>query len=208
ADDAVDLVDGGNHDHGDVPQLLVRLHGREHLVAVHVRHHDVEQHEIEPPGVEQVQSLTGVGGRGDVEIALACQPSAQRESIVLDIVDDEQRGFGVAHDDPCSGGTSARILPMSRSSSTGLVSKSSQPAASAFSRSPAIAFAVSAITGMRLVAASALIRRVASSPSIPGRLRSIRTRSGCSDAAMATPSAPSVATMTVKPARVSRFFSM
>jgi len=52
--------------------------------------------------------------------------------------------------------------------STGLVSKSSQPAAIAFSLSPAMAFAVSAITGMRLVAGSALIRWVASSPRMSG----------------------------------------
>jgi hypothetical protein len=45
-----------------------------------------------------------------------------------------------------------------RCSSTGLVSNSSQPAASAFSLSPAMAFAVRAITGIRLVAGSALTR--------------------------------------------------
>src|ERR1700731_2821016 len=45
-----------------------------------------------------------------------------------------------------------------RDISTGLVSKSAHPAAIAFSLSPAMALAVSAITGMRLVAGSALIR--------------------------------------------------
>ena len=105
-------------------------------------------------------------------------------------------------------GASARILPSSRGSSTGLVSKSSQPAASAFSLSPLMAFAVRAMIGMRLVAGSALIRRVASPPSISGRVRSMRMRSGCSEVAMAMPCAPSVATTTVNPARESRFFSM
>ena len=65
--------------------------------------------------------------------------------------------------------------------STGLVSKSSQPAAIAFSLSPAMALAVSAITGMRFVAGSALIRRVASSPRMSGSVRSMRMRSGCSE---------------------------
>src|SRR5262249_31867767 len=207
ADNAVDLVDSGNHDDRDVPQALVRLHCRQHLVAVHLRHHDVEQDEIERFGVEQVQSVPAVGSGGDVQIALAGKPTAQRESVVLDVVDHEQRGVAGAHD-PRPAGVSARILPSSRCSSPGLVPKSSQPAASAFSLSLAIAFAVRAITGMRLVAGSALIRRVASWPSILGRVRSIKMRSGCSDAAMATPWVPSVATITMKPARVSRFFSM
>src|SRR5262249_14213804 len=149
ANDAVDLVDGGNHNDGDVPQALIRLHCREHLVAVHVRHHDVEQHEIERPGVEQLQGLPPIGGGSDVEIALAGKPAAQRKSIVLDVVNYEQRGFAVAHD-PRPAGASARILPSSRSSSTGFVSKSSHPAASAFSLSPAMAFAVSAMTGICL----------------------------------------------------------
>ena len=46
--------------------------------------------------------------------------------------------------------SSAWIFPSRRGSSTGLVSKSSQPAASDFSLSSAIAWAVSAITGIAL----------------------------------------------------------
>src|SRR5262245_51439671 len=57
-----------------------------------------------------------------------------------------QRVGGGVHD-ALPAGASARILPSSRDSSTGLVSKSSQPAASAFSLSPDIAFAVRAMTG-------------------------------------------------------------
>ena len=50
-----------------------------------------------------------------------------------------------------------------------------------------MACAVSAMTGMALVAGSAFSRRVASQPSITGRLMSIRIRSGFSLAAMSTP---------------------
>jgi hypothetical protein len=82
------------------------------------------------------------------------------------------------------------------------------PEAEPFPLSPAMALAVSAITGMRLVAGSALIRWVASSPRMSGSVRSMRMRSGCSELAIAMPCAPSVATTTVKPARESRFFSM
>ena len=56
-----------------------------------------------------------------------------------------------AHD-VAPGPSNAWILDRSRARSTGLVSKSSQPAARALSRSPAIACAVRAMTGMRCVA--------------------------------------------------------
>src|SRR6266404_426507 len=49
-----------------------------------------------------------------------------------------------------------------------------------FSRSPAIAWAVSPMTGIARVNGSALSRRVASQPSTTGRLISISTRSGFS----------------------------
>jgi hypothetical protein len=65
-------------------------------------------------------------------------------------------------------GFSTAIFPSRRGISTGLVSKSSHPAAIALSLSLLMAFAVRAITGMRFVAGSALIRRVTSSPSISG----------------------------------------
>ena len=61
---------------GDREKALLRLHGREHLVAVHVRHHDVEQHEVERSGIEQLQGLPAVSGGSDVQIALAGEPSA------------------------------------------------------------------------------------------------------------------------------------
>ena len=121
ADDAVDLVDGGNHDHWNMPQAVACLHCRQHLVAIHVRHHDVEQHEIEWLGIEQLQGLPAVGRGGDVQIALAGKPAAQGEAIVVDVVDDEKRGVAMAHDVPPAG-ASVRILPSSRGMSTGLVS--------------------------------------------------------------------------------------
>ena len=63
-------------------------------------------------------------------------------------------------------------------------------------------------TGIERVAGAALTWRVASSPSITGKLMSIRIRSGLSAAAMATACAPSIATNTSKPLRVSRRDSM
>src|SRR6266513_3568912 len=76
---------------------------------------------------------------------------------------------------------SISILPSSREISTGLVSKSSQPASMHFSRSPVMARAVSAITGIDFVSGAILSRRVASHPSNTGRLISIKISAGDSD---------------------------
>src|SRR5438477_6670172 len=56
-----------------------------------------------------------------------------------------------------------------------------------------MACAVSAIIGIAAVAAAALMRRVASQPSITGSDKSIRMRSGRSLVAFSTPAAPSAA---------------
>src|SRR6516165_6123568 len=78
----------------------------------------------------------------------------------------------------------------------------------ALSRSPSMAWAVSARTEIWHVAASALRRQVASQPSISGRLMSIRIRSGASDRAKAKPWMPSTARMTSNPFRSRRLESM
>src|SRR5262245_53100375 len=69
-----------------------------------------------------------------------------------------------------------------------------------------MAWADTAMMGIFLVSGAAFKRRVASQPSMPGRPRSMRIRSGRSVTAMAMPCSASVATSTVKPARPRRFF--
>ena len=102
-----------------MPKAFVRFHLREHLVTVHIRHHDVEEHEIVWLGLQQLQGLPAIGSGRDIQISLAGEPSRQRETIVLDVVDYQQRGVAIAHD-VLPAGTSARILPSRRGSSTGL----------------------------------------------------------------------------------------
>jgi hypothetical protein len=99
---------------------------------------------------------------------------------------DQQGGIAEGHGVEVSG-RKMRILSSSRANLIGLVSYSSQPAASAFSRSPAMAWAVSAMIGMALVSGSALSWRAASQPSSTGRLMSMRISAGASARAMATP---------------------
>src|SRR5262249_47907382 len=91
-------------------------------------------------------------------------------------------------------GSRRRMVATSRSNSTGLVSNSSQPAASAFSRDPPSACAESAMIGMSRVCGSALSRRLAPHPA-PARLsRPRRLRPGGSESAMQHPFPPSSAT--------------
>ena len=85
----------------------------QHLVAVHVRHHDVEQNQVELLRAQQLQRLPAVVGRREVRIALALQPARERVAIVLVVVDHEERSLAGTHDAGPSG-TSARILPTSR----------------------------------------------------------------------------------------------
>ena len=83
--------------------------------------------------LQQLQRLPAVdGGRHVRDSPRRASRRRQRVAIVLDVVDDEQRGVG-CRSRVHSRRRQRRILPSSRGSSTGLVSKSSQPAASAFS---------------------------------------------------------------------------
>jgi hypothetical protein len=100
------------------------------------------------------------------------------------------------------------IFPRSLNRSTGLVSKSEHPTSTLLSRSVASAWAVSAMIGIFAVFGLALIRRVASHPSIAPRATSIKIRSGTSVAAMVTPLGPSAAPRTRKPRRSSRRVSI
>ncbi len=123
---------------GIIAQGSVGLDVLKHLITVHIRHHDVEQDKIERLRDQALECLTSIIRRREVLIALAAETSCQRVTIVLIVVDDKQRGFRIRHFDlPLARALS--IFLISRSSSIGLLSKSSQPAANAFSRSPVIA---------------------------------------------------------------------
>src|SRR5450759_4758442 len=115
---------------------------------------------------------------------------------------------------PCGRTRRASIFSSRRGISIGLVSYSSHPALMAFSRSPDMACAVSAMTGICAVILAALTRRVASQPSITGKLISIKIKSGCSLSAIVTACSPSTAMTTSNPLRrrrresMSRFISL
>ena len=65
--------DRRDHDDRQMPQLGVGLQVLEHLVPVHLGHHDVEQHQVEWLRAQQLQRLAPVIGRREVRVALALQ---------------------------------------------------------------------------------------------------------------------------------------
>src|SRR6185369_2118547 len=168
--------------------------------------------------VQQGQELARIAverreSRGQVGLVAVLQLVQEQLGVADDVVQRRaqlvaQLRGGVDAHAPAARPSSASIFSSSRARSTGLVSKSSQPAAIAFSRSPDIACAVSAITGIARVSGAPLIWRVASHPSSPGRLMSIRISAGASEWAMATPCSPSSAIATSSPRRTRRRDSM
>ena len=171
----------------------VRRKPRQDVQAAQTRHLDVEQDEIERRCRRERERLGAVRRDGDVESSLP-QTAGQRVAVGLVVVDDEQRAARSRRRSSLA--SSVSILVKSCSNRTGLVSKSSPPAASAISRSLIIACALRTMSGMCRVAASAFNCRVASQPSMPGRPRSIRMRSGSADRAIDTACSPSTASRT------------
>src|SRR5579871_1059795 len=53
---------GRDHQHGNDPQHLVGFHAAHKLLAVHDRHVDVSENDIDPVRAQQVQRLLAVGG--------------------------------------------------------------------------------------------------------------------------------------------------
>jgi hypothetical protein len=72
-----------------VLQPLVGLDPAQHLVAVHVRHHDVEQHGVELTLAHQAQRVAAVAGGDDV-MALASEAAGEDVAVGRVVVDDEQ----------------------------------------------------------------------------------------------------------------------
>ena len=97
ADDALQLVHGRDHDHGDGPQPVVGLELLQHLVAVDLRHHDVQQNEVERARSQQLQRLATVPRGADVRVPLTAEALGQGVEVVLVVVDDEQRRPVLAH---------------------------------------------------------------------------------------------------------------
>ncbi len=85
---AFHFVERGDHDDGHVAQRRVGLHLPEHLVAVHVRHHDVQKDRVERPLAQDRERLLS-GGRDFDLGALRADSARQHVPVRLVVVDDE-----------------------------------------------------------------------------------------------------------------------
>ena len=90
ADDAVRLVDGGDHDHGDVTRRGRRLQTFEDGDPVELGHHDVEQHDVDLLLREQRQGLGAVRRRAH-RVPFLLQETAQQLAADGVVVGDEDR---------------------------------------------------------------------------------------------------------------------
>src|SRR5260370_40991113 len=71
-------------------QVWIGFQMLEHLVPVHVGHHDVEQDEVDGFCPQQFQSFAPVSCGRNIRKSLAAEPSRERIPIVLVVVDDEE----------------------------------------------------------------------------------------------------------------------
>src|SRR5262245_55433273 len=76
------------HRDRDVRGLLVDAQQLQHLPAVHLRHHDVEQHQVRPLDLGLGQRLVPAARRDDV-VALLAQHQLEKMQYVGLVVDDE-----------------------------------------------------------------------------------------------------------------------
>ena len=89
AADGLGGILAGDHHDGDLLEPALGGHPGEDIEAVHVRHHDVQQHDgnIRAPGVQKLEALGAVGGFQDLEI------------IAEDLREDVTVHGGVVHDE-------------------------------------------------------------------------------------------------------------
>jgi hypothetical protein len=89
---AVQLGQGRNHDHGKIAQPRLILEPGEHLEPIDLRHHDVEQDEVEGVRLEPGDRLLAIAGGLDIGITLEIEMQLQRVDVVVVVIDDEDAG--------------------------------------------------------------------------------------------------------------------
>ena len=95
AHDAVRFVQGGDHDDGQPLRPGVVLDARKHLIAVHVRHHDIQQDDVEGLLGQCAQRFSSARRR-DGPVALFLQAAGQNVPVLLVIVHDEHQAAFLA----------------------------------------------------------------------------------------------------------------
>ena len=94
--DAGHLVERRDHDDGQVVQAPLILQPAQHLIAVDLRHHHVEQDDVEAFLVQPRDRLLSVLGDLDIGVALQLEIERERVAVVVVVVDDEDAGAGAS----------------------------------------------------------------------------------------------------------------
>jgi hypothetical protein len=88
ANDTFQLIDGGNHDDGDMTGLRISFELLQNAKAVEPWHHRVEQDNVEGPVADEIQCLSAVGG-GFHFHSLALQAAGEHVAVALVVIRDE-----------------------------------------------------------------------------------------------------------------------
>jgi hypothetical protein len=87
--DARDLVESRNHDNGDVTPLAVGLQVFEHLVPIHLRHHHIEEYQVNRLGGDPFQGLMSAFRRRHI-VSLLLETTGKHVAVVFVVVHNEQ----------------------------------------------------------------------------------------------------------------------
>jgi hypothetical protein len=85
----LELVKGRNDDDRRVADLTALPERLQHLKSVHIRHHDVEQDEIETALVERLQRISAARSLLDLGETELLQPAREKVTVVRDVVNNE-----------------------------------------------------------------------------------------------------------------------
>jgi hypothetical protein len=85
----LDVLDGGDHHDRYIAQRSIGAKLLKHAIAVELRHHDVEEDEIDRPLTHLFERLAPVLGGHDVFVTTGFKPHRQREAIIVVVVDDQ-----------------------------------------------------------------------------------------------------------------------
>ena len=100
---AVQFIDAGDDDDGQIEQRRIGLERRERFVAIHLRHDDVEEDDVDGRIGRVAQEFEGCPPIGRLERLVTDRPQESRQELPIEgrVVDDEDaaaRGFDVRHD--------------------------------------------------------------------------------------------------------------
>ena len=97
----------GDHDDRQMPKLIIRPDAVQHFIAVHIRHHHIEEHEVEVFLAHQPQGILPAACRPDV-MALLRQTAGEHIAVDRIVINNQQNPWSNGR--LLLGGRSGRVL--------------------------------------------------------------------------------------------------